>query len=74
MISVFLTKEDSELFIAFQQHHDTFKTLHDTGVFEVRNGSATLNFNSNGTLTDINCNIKVYKKGFPPCVSLHALG
>lgn len=73
MISVLLSKEDSELFMAFQQHHAAFTTLYDAGVFSVRNGTATLNFDSSGTLTDINCNIKVYKKGFPPVVGLHLI-
>jgi hypothetical protein len=55
MINLEVTAEEYEL----------FTTLKDSGVFDIRNGVATLNFDSNGTLADIDCNFKLYKRGKP---------
>ncbi len=52
-IAVYLTHMEAEKFKEFQKHHDTFVLLFDKGVFDIRNGSATLNFDAFGSLNTI---------------------
>lgn len=40
-------------------------TLYEAGVFEIKNGSATLHFDASGTLYEIDGDIKLYRKGKP---------
>lgn len=40
-----------------------FNTLYEAGVFGIRNGSATLHFDSEGVLTQIESKIISFKKG-----------
>jgi hypothetical protein len=71
MTKITLSDKDAALFLEFQEHYQTFSTLRDSGVFEIRNGIAQLNFDSNGTITDIDCNFKLFKRGLPVLVDLH---
>ena len=48
-----MENEDAKKFLLFQQNYDLFSLLVDKGVFSIRNGSATLNFDANGTITTI---------------------
>lgn len=73
MTSIELSSQDAALFVSFQKNYDTFMTLKDSGVFDIRNGTAVLNFDNNGTLTDIDCNFKLYKKGKPVIVALQVI-
>jgi len=73
MISLEITKEDAELFVVFQENYDTFVLLKDSGLFGIRNGLATINFDSSGAITDIDCNFKLFKRGKPVLVGLHLL-
>lgn len=69
-----LTDSDAQRFIEFQKNYDTFSTLQEAGVFNVRNGKATLNFDPKGTLTDVECSVKLYKRGIevtPILITLH---
>lgn len=52
-IVVELSPEDAAMFVEFRKRQDTFKTLIDQGVFDIRNGKAVLNFNADGVLTKI---------------------
>lgn len=56
-----------------EQEHELFTLLQDSGVFQVRNGVATLNFDSSGTITDIDCNFKLFKRGKPIATCLHVV-
>lgn len=47
-----------------------FNTLYEAGVFNIRNGTAVLNFDSEGTLTQIDTKIVSYKRGKPLINSL----
>jgi len=58
-----LTEEEQALFIV----------LKNSGVFDVRNGVASLNFDCNGTLTDIDCNFKLYKRGKEAVIVLRSI-
>jgi len=40
-----------------------FKMLYDAGVFNTRNGKVILNFDADGTLTQIDTNVVTYKRG-----------
>lgn len=74
MINIELTNEEAVLFRKFREHQDTFSVLDQAGVFDIRNGKAVLNFDSSGTLCDIECNLKLYKRGMvivPLLVELH---
>lgn len=63
MISIDLTNEDAELFRKFRQYQDTFEVLEEAGVFNVRNGQVVLSFDAHGTLGDIECTLKLYRRG-----------
>lgn len=64
-IQVEMSACDAQRFLEFQKNYETFNTLLDAGVFNVRNGTATLNFNNDGVLTEAKCQIVTYKRGFP---------
>lgn len=49
-IAVYIPDEDVKKFLLFQQHYLLFNTLIDKGVFNVKNGSITLHFDSEGEL------------------------
>jgi len=73
MINIELTEQDAQQFRDFQQHYDLFTVLNNSGVFDIRNGTALLNFDSTGTLSDIDCNFKLYKRGKSVLVGLHVV-
>jgi hypothetical protein len=62
MINISLTIEDAELFREYRQHQDTFQALYNAGVFTTKNGSATIDFDSQGVLQQIRLNTCVYRK------------
>lgn len=62
-VTLNLSQEDAELFLKFRQHQDTFEILERSGVFALRNGHAVLNFDADGTLTDITGNMKLFRRG-----------
>lgn len=73
-MTIELTDQDAELFLKFREHQDSFAVLEKAGVFNIRNGHAVLNFDANGTLGDIECTVKLYRKGvrvIPILVQLH---
>lgn len=41
----------------------TLRVLDQAGVFNVRNGKAVLNFDADGTLTEVSCEMKLFKRG-----------
>ena len=63
MVNLELSKEDSALFVRFREVQDTFIILEASGVFNIRNGHATLNFNQAGVLDGITGNVTLYKRG-----------
>ncbi len=52
-IQIFLTTPEAMLFRDFQQFHKTFALLVQKGVFDVKNGSVTLHFDSLGNVQKI---------------------
>jgi hypothetical protein len=70
-MKVELSDHDAQLFLEFQKDYVNYSVLKESGVFDIRNGIAQLNFNAEGTVTDIECNFKLYKRGYPVLVNLH---
>lgn len=62
MISVQMTNAEAVLFKKFQQVFTTFETMDKAGVFEIRNGSAEMHFDFDGTVREISRHDKLYKK------------
>lgn len=62
MYNLELTKEEADLFVEFRKHEILFKILLDSGVFDTKNGSAVLSFNSSGNLMQINFNTIRFKR------------
>lgn len=56
-----------------EKDYERFLTLVASGVFDIKNGKAILNFDSEGTLCEVECNIKLYKRGVPLVSKLHFL-
>lgn len=53
-IAVYVADEEAQKFLLFQQYYEPFTVLLDSGVFNIRNGSAILHFDNEGTLQAIN--------------------
>ena len=60
--NIILTDQDARLYEQFCKHYNTFKTLVDSGVFEVKDGQAVIIFDHDGVLKDINVTSKVYTR------------
>lgn len=52
-VTIFLPPLEAELFKQFQQYHQMFVLLQQYGVFSIRNGTATLHFDSQGIIQKI---------------------
>ena len=53
MITLELTEQDAELFLAFRKCQDTFSAMLDSGVFTLKHESVVLWFDGNGVLISI---------------------
>lgn len=62
LIKIELSAEDCELFKLFQQYHEDFRTLVDSGLFNVRNGSVIVNFNPQGQLSTVEIHQNTYRR------------
>lgn len=59
-VTIFLTPIDAELFKSYQQFHSTFALLCSKGVFDQRNGSITMHFDSLGNIGKIERHDSLY--------------
>lgn len=50
MTIIELSEEDAILFAEFRKNQDNFQFMVDNGVFEMKNGKITMNFDPNGHL------------------------
>lgn len=57
---IYLTTPEAVMFRDFQQFHETFALLCKKGVFDIRNGSATIHFGPNGEISNITRNDVLY--------------
>ncbi len=51
--TIFLAPIEAELFIKFQKHHELFKLLVESKVFDYKNANIMLNFDANGNIGSI---------------------
>ena len=65
LIKIELEESEAQLFLEFQKNYEVFKILSDSGVLNIKNGSATLSFNLEGRLDIIHINIVGFKRGLP---------
>lgn len=65
LVTLQLSPQDALLFRSYMENKDTFDLLVKAGVFTIRNGNVTLNFDADGTLTEIKRNDLLFKKGLP---------
>ncbi len=63
-IPVYMPDEDAKKYILFLKHYDMFDLLLKKGVFEQRNASITLHFDSSGILQAINRSDILFSKRF----------
>lgn len=63
MIKVELTDDEALLFRAFREKQDLYAELLVAGVFNIRGGSATVHFNSEGIIDSIDADIDIFRKG-----------
>lgn len=61
-IAVFIPDQEAQQFLLFQQHFEPFSIMIDANLFSIRNGSATLHFDSSGTLQTINRSDVLYSR------------
>ena len=59
-VTVILTTPEAIMFKDFQQFHKTFALLCSKGVFDIRNGSATIHFGPNSEISSIIRNDSLY--------------
>ena len=57
-----LSDAEAELFLLFREHQDIYTVLLNAGVFNVRNGSVEIHFDSEGTLSNIAKHEVVFKR------------
>ncbi len=61
-VTVEMSVGDAKMFKEFQRDYDKVKAMSLGGVFNVRNGSAVLNFDKDGELCAINIKLLTFKK------------
>lgn len=62
LITIEITQIDAIQFRLFQQYYSQFALLANKGVFDTKNGSVTLHFDSLGTIQEIKRNDIIYDK------------
>lgn len=68
-----MTAEEAALFVIFQKNYDSIAFMIAQGVFDIKQGSATLSFDSEGTLLAIEKKSVVHRPKHPP-ISPRPLG
>jgi len=61
-ITIYLIPRDAELFKKFREYQDIFERLLKDGVFDIKMGNATIHFDEQGNIGDIDIIIKKKKK------------
>jgi len=60
MTIVELSSHDAELFRKFMEHYDKFSFLVSSGAFDIKRGSATINFSRDGDILSIDRHLYTY--------------
>lgn len=61
-ITIFLSEQEAIKFREFQKNYTTFMLMLNRGVFDVRKGNVTLNFDHEGTLQAIRRDDFIYSR------------
>ncbi len=61
MMTLTLTDTEAESFRRWREHQDVFEVLLAHGIFDIRNGSAELHFNSLGQLASLDAHVKLFR-------------
>lgn len=62
MEAIYLSEEETALFLLLRKHQDFISTVIKAGVQDIKRGEATLRFNHEGVLMDIEVRQSVYKR------------
>lgn len=62
-ITVELSEDEAHLFVLFRKHQKVFTDLLDSGVLDLKNGTATIGFDHQGKLRQIRIDKIVFKIG-----------
>ena len=65
-VTLILTTPEALMFKDFQQFHNTFALLVSKGVFDIKNGSATLHFDNLGNIQKIERHDNLYDSRVKP--------
>jgi hypothetical protein len=63
-ITIFLTEEEATKFVLFQKHYSDFMLMIEKGVFDQKNATIMLDYDSNGVLQTIRRNDFMYSKKY----------
>jgi hypothetical protein len=58
MVTIQLSPSEAEAFKLFQRYHGNIKFMQEQGVFDVKGGAVTLNFDSGGVVQSIDIHRK----------------
>lgn len=61
-VKIILSEEDAKKWIEYQKNYVTFVLMLERGVFDIKNGSALLNFDSQGILQNIQRSDYLYSR------------
>lgn len=61
-VKIILSEEDAKRWIEYQKNYVTFVLMLERGVFDIKNGSALLNFDSQGILQNIQRSDYLYSR------------
>lgn len=50
---IYLSEEDTAKFLMFMERYDFIHTLHESGLFDIRNGYCKINVDGNGGITSV---------------------
>jgi len=62
-VQIELSNKEAEEFVLYRKYQDSIKKILDSGVLNLRNGSAVLHFDGEGTLKEIREERVSYKMG-----------
>lgn len=61
MVTVELSPIEAASFLKWREHQPVFETLLDSGILDIKNGSAEIHFNKLGQIASIDAHVKVFR-------------
>lgn len=72
-VVITLTKDEAASFMKWREHQDAFELLLSHNIFDIKNGSAELHFNSVGHIASIDAHVKLFRRPQTGTTSLTAI-